>query len=203
MLWNIQLNRRQKASLICVLGLGVFATACVLVKLTYIKNYGLTGDWLWDSRYLTIWTVVECNIAIVAGSLPCLKPLFVTILGSTYGRGTGGLPQQQYPDRLDGSHHSDTQNYASFGSSKATGSGFTVYGPESAAYMLNTIDVNKDSTRDLTNLSGRSSPSPSRASMQSETRLHANTTHGPGRISDITVIKCIDVSESVQTKQMV
>lgn len=56
------MNGRQKASLICILGLGIFASAAALVKLTYLTNYGRTGDWLWDSRNLTIWTVIECNI---------------------------------------------------------------------------------------------------------------------------------------------
>lgn len=88
MLWHVQMNRRQKSTIIGILGLGVFATAAAFVKLGYIPNYGKTGDWLWDSRNITIWTVVECNTGIIAGNLPCLKPLFRRVLGSTYGRGS-------------------------------------------------------------------------------------------------------------------
>ncbi|KAF1975454.1 hypothetical protein BU23DRAFT_458233 [Bimuria novae-zelandiae CBS 107.79] len=88
MLWQLQMNRRQKTSIIGVLGLGIFATAAAIVKLSFLPYYGREGDWLWDSRNITIWTVLECCVGIIAGNLPCLKPLFRTVLGSTYGRGS-------------------------------------------------------------------------------------------------------------------
>lgn len=88
MLWHVQMNKRQKASLIAILSMGIFATAAALIKVGYLPNYGKAGDWLWDSRNITIWTVIECNMGIIGGNLPCLKPLFRTVLGSTYGRGS-------------------------------------------------------------------------------------------------------------------
>lgn len=88
MLWRVQMNKRQKASLCAILSCGVFATAAALIKVGYLPNYGKEGDWLWDSRNITIWTVTECNMGIIGGNLPCLKPLFRTVLGSTYGRGS-------------------------------------------------------------------------------------------------------------------
>ncbi|KAB5578896.1 hypothetical protein GE09DRAFT_563600 [Coniochaeta sp. 2T2.1] len=93
MLWSLNVNSRTRYSLLAILGLGVFACAACFVKLGFLVNYGKLGDWLWDSRNITIWTVVENNIGIIAGSLPTLRPLFKTLLGSTYGRGsrkTGG-----------------------------------------------------------------------------------------------------------------
>lgn len=41
---------------------------------------------VWDSWDITIWTATELNIGIIAGSLPCLRPLFRRFLGSTYGK---------------------------------------------------------------------------------------------------------------------
>lgn len=88
MLWGLNVNQRTRYSLLAILGLGVFACAACFVKLGSIVNYGKLGDWLWDSRNITIWTIVENNIGIIAGSLPTLRPLFKTILGSTYGKGS-------------------------------------------------------------------------------------------------------------------
>jgi len=90
MLWHVQINGRVKASLICVLGLGVFACAASIVKLSYLPNYGKTGDFLWDSANLTIWVVTECNTGIIAACLPCLKPLFRHILETSRGYGSRG-----------------------------------------------------------------------------------------------------------------
>ena len=88
MLWKLNVNTRTRFSLLGVLGLGVFACAAAIVKVGYIVNYGKVGDFLWDSRNITIWTSNETNIGIIAGSLPTLRPLFKRFLGSVYGRGT-------------------------------------------------------------------------------------------------------------------
>lgn len=88
MLWKLNVNTRTRFSLLGVLGLGVFACAAAFIKVGYLVNYGKVGDFLWDSRNITIWTVMELNIGIIAGSLPTLRPLFKRFLGSVYGRGT-------------------------------------------------------------------------------------------------------------------
>jgi hypothetical protein len=88
MLWNLNVNHRTRLSLLAILGLGVFACAAAIVKVGYIVNYGKVGDFLWDSRDITIWTAAETNVGIVAGSLPTLRPLFKRFLGSVYGKGS-------------------------------------------------------------------------------------------------------------------
>ncbi|KAI1808721.1 hypothetical protein F4811DRAFT_500483 [Daldinia bambusicola] len=106
MLWNVQINSRTKASLICVLGLGIFACAAAIIKAAFITNYGKSGDFLWDSANLTIWIATETNTGIIAACLPCIKPMFKTIFDSSlrygssrkkdtynlrdYAQGTGG-----------------------------------------------------------------------------------------------------------------
>lgn len=92
MLWNLNVHFRTRVTLIGILGLGVFACAAAFVKLGYVTNYGKQGDWLWDSRNITIWTSVELNVGIIAGSLPCLRPIFRRFLGSYYGKGSRKTP---------------------------------------------------------------------------------------------------------------
>lgn len=125
MLWHVQMNRRQKLSILCILSLGVFATAAALVKISFLPNYGSTGDWLWDSRNITIWTVLETCVGIIAGNLPCLKPLFRTVLGSTYGRGsrarnggTGNTPRYHGYGVGTGSTSMKAKGFSSLSSSK-------------------------------------------------------------------------------------
>ncbi|KAF9691107.1 hypothetical protein EKO04_010797 [Ascochyta lentis] len=96
LLWSLQMNKRQRTSLICIFGLGIFATVAALVRLSFLTIYGKTGDWLWDSRDLTIWTIVESNIGIIAGNLPCLKPLFRAVLGNTHGANSRTTPAPTY-----------------------------------------------------------------------------------------------------------
>ncbi|KAL3443176.1 hypothetical protein BJX65DRAFT_312030 [Aspergillus insuetus] len=80
---NLNLNFHLKASLAIIFGLGIFTFAAGCIKLLYVHNYGRTSNYLWDITYLAIWVVVECNIAIIAGSLPMLKPLYRRLVQRT------------------------------------------------------------------------------------------------------------------------
>ncbi|KAH6638847.1 hypothetical protein C7974DRAFT_304331 [Boeremia exigua] len=143
LLWSLQMNKRQKISLMCILGLGVFATAAAFVRLTYLTSYGRTGDWLWDSQHLTTWTVIESNVGIVAGNLPCLKPLFRVVLGSTYGRGSR-KPTTPYEARPYGAGTRQSAHAKGWG---ALGSERTVDGEAAGcskgAFMLTTINAER------------------------------------------------------------
>jgi hypothetical protein len=146
MLWNVQMNRRQKTSVIAILALGVFATAAALVKAGYISEYGKTGDWLWDSKDLTIWTVMECNVGIIAGNLPCLKPLFRTVLGSTYGRGSNdraGSKPISGPYGTGSNHRpAGSEAYKSLGSGKDDRRPVSPYATYEA-HIMTTINADK------------------------------------------------------------
>ncbi|QRC98512.1 hypothetical protein JI435_045660 [Parastagonospora nodorum SN15] len=195
MLWNVQMNRRQKASIIGILGLGMFATAAAVVKLSYVSTYGRSGDWLWDSRDLTIWTVIECNVAIIAGCLPCLKPLFRTVLGSTYGRGTRKTEPSKYISRPYGPGTPQrSRNYSELHSNKTADTDYKGYGGKDA-YMLTTIGTEKHMGGDVSRLSsGRSSPNQGKDSSESIARL--NSEPGFGGLGRIAVTTKVDVTES-------
>ncbi|KAF2852350.1 hypothetical protein T440DRAFT_526926 [Plenodomus tracheiphilus IPT5] len=200
MLWSVQMNRRQKASLICILGLGIFASAAALAKLTYLPNYGRSGDWLWDSRNLTIWTVTECNVGIVAGNLPCLKPIFRSILGSTYGHGSRKTSQPYLtgPYGAGTNHRSIAKNYESIHSNRTGDGEFKTYGAAGEAYMLTTIDANRHAEKGgdsgSKSTSGRSSPARESTEniIRSPSKAHAY--NGLGRIAVTTEV---DVTESI------
>ncbi|KAF2721221.1 hypothetical protein K431DRAFT_224704 [Polychaeton citri CBS 116435] len=55
LLWKVQLNRKTKAAVVCILSMGLFAVAAGIVKMTFLNDYGKYGDFLFDSSYLTIW----------------------------------------------------------------------------------------------------------------------------------------------------
>jgi hypothetical protein len=195
MLWNVQMNRRQKASIIGILSLGLFATSAAVVKLSYVSTYGRSGDWLWDSRNLTIWTVIECNIAIFAGCLPCLKPLFRSVLGSTYGRGSRKTDPSKYMSRPYGTGTGQrSKNYSELHSNRTADRGYEGYGSGKDAYMLTTIGATeKHDAGDASRISsGRSSPSPGKTSSESVARLNDKPFGGLGRIAVTTKVDVIE-----------
>jgi hypothetical protein len=95
MLWTLHVNLRTRVTLMFILGIGVFACVAASIKVSYLTNYGKTNDLLWDSRNITIWTAAELNVAIIAASLPCLKPIFKKVLDDKYGLGSCQMSRKQ------------------------------------------------------------------------------------------------------------
>ncbi|KXH29103.1 hypothetical protein CSIM01_02172 [Colletotrichum simmondsii] len=80
---SMQLNWKVKSAVIGVLSLGIFATIAAVIKISFLSGYGKHGDFLFNSTDITIWTTVEICTAIIAASIPCLKPLFKAILSGS------------------------------------------------------------------------------------------------------------------------
>ncbi|KAK0726104.1 hypothetical protein B0H67DRAFT_599025 [Lasiosphaeris hirsuta] len=71
---------REKFVLAFVMGLGLVASAASITKTFMTKNYGIAGDTLRDSVGITIWSILEMQLAITASCIPTLRQLFERIL---------------------------------------------------------------------------------------------------------------------------
>lgn len=76
LLYHLNVSTRRRVYLIIVLGLGVLACVACIIKTVHLYQMAKYDDFLWDSRYVTIWAVAELNTGIVAGSIPAVKALF-------------------------------------------------------------------------------------------------------------------------------
>ncbi|ROW00760.1 hypothetical protein VMCG_06495 [Cytospora schulzeri] len=94
--WNLNASLCTRLSVIGILGLGVFACTACIIKTVFLYNLGSNSDWLWDSRNITIWNVVELNTGIVAGSLPAIWPLFRRSLGGVGSSSSRGQLRSAY-----------------------------------------------------------------------------------------------------------
>ncbi|KAL4972773.1 hypothetical protein BDW66DRAFT_162614 [Aspergillus desertorum] len=83
LIWNLQMSRRTKLALVGVLSLGAIASVAVVIRLPYLKNYS-DPDFLYSTYQIAIWSVVETGLAIIAGSLITLRPLFRWFLDGAF-----------------------------------------------------------------------------------------------------------------------
>ncbi|KAH8668816.1 hypothetical protein BX600DRAFT_460764 [Xylariales sp. PMI_506] len=81
MMMKLQMDNSIKLALSIILGMGCLASVAVIVRLTYIHDLN-NPDFLWSSFDVMIWSAVEQGLAITAGSLACLRPLFRNVLES-------------------------------------------------------------------------------------------------------------------------
>ncbi|KAG9189862.1 hypothetical protein G6011_06730 [Alternaria panax] len=75
LVWHLQLKRRTKVALIPLITMGCIASAAVIARLPFV-HYFNSPDFLWSTLDIAIWSSVEQGLAITAGSLATLRPLF-------------------------------------------------------------------------------------------------------------------------------
>uniref|UniRef100_A0A8H7NC34 Rhodopsin domain-containing protein n=1 Tax=Bionectria ochroleuca TaxID=29856 RepID=A0A8H7NC34_BIOOC len=82
-IWKLNMNKRTKFALFPIMAMGCVASAAVLVRFPYIKDFK-NPDFLWATLDIAIWSTTEQGLAITAGSLATLRPLLRTI-GNSLG----------------------------------------------------------------------------------------------------------------------
>ncbi|KAK3934133.1 hypothetical protein QBC46DRAFT_400590 [Diplogelasinospora grovesii] len=76
MLRNVQMTRNRKIAVTAVLSLGVLASIATIARLPYGTAYFSTTNYLVGLGEIILWTILECDLALIAGSLPMLRTLF-------------------------------------------------------------------------------------------------------------------------------
>ncbi|KAF9761428.1 hypothetical protein IL306_003815 [Fusarium sp. DS 682] len=73
-IWNLQLHKRTKYSLIPLLAMGCVASAAVIARFPYLHLIA-KPDFLWNTTDIAIWSTIEQGLAITASSMATLRPL--------------------------------------------------------------------------------------------------------------------------------
>ncbi|POS72399.1 hypothetical protein DHEL01_v209204 [Diaporthe helianthi] len=74
-LWNMQMDRRTKVMTWVMLALGGSASLSTIVRIPYLKYWAVDDDQLYNIANVMIWSLFECGIGIVAGSMSMLRRL--------------------------------------------------------------------------------------------------------------------------------
>ncbi|KAH6967571.1 hypothetical protein BKA56DRAFT_497580 [Ilyonectria sp. MPI-CAGE-AT-0026] len=83
---QLQMSRRRKVSVICILGLGIFASVATCIRMPYLKYYD-TARYPTEIAYhlgvISLTSNIECSLGIIGCSLPPLRKLFKFYYGSS------------------------------------------------------------------------------------------------------------------------
>ncbi|KAI3400711.1 hypothetical protein diail_1920 [Diaporthe ilicicola] len=82
MLKDVQMTKQKRTAIISILSLGVLASIATIARLPFAEAYFATSNYLEGIGDVILWTIVECDLALIAGSLPMLRTLFKSIKGS-------------------------------------------------------------------------------------------------------------------------
>ncbi|PYH91745.1 hypothetical protein BO71DRAFT_39935 [Aspergillus ellipticus CBS 707.79] len=94
LLWNVQINRNTKISIVGLMGLGILASLSACVRLKYTVALTSQSDYLYGVANVVIWGFAENAIGMIVGNIATLRPLFHILRdrktsNKYYGRSNG------------------------------------------------------------------------------------------------------------------
>jgi hypothetical protein len=75
MVWKVNMTLQAKATVVIILGLGIFASIATLVRVRYLTDLEKLDDILFAGTDAMVWTLIEPGVAISAASLATIRPL--------------------------------------------------------------------------------------------------------------------------------
>ncbi|EOD47612.1 putative integral membrane protein [Neofusicoccum parvum UCRNP2] len=98
MLKDSKLNRRTKAIVLFLLGLGYFASVSSMIRMNALPTLRRTDDYTFTVIPIAFWSAVETAVGILAANLATYRPLFSSLVDrvTSSGSGSGG----KYSSRL-------------------------------------------------------------------------------------------------------
>ncbi|KAK7403418.1 hypothetical protein QQX98_010831 [Neonectria punicea] len=82
LVWNLQMNRRVKVSVVLILAAGAIASSATIVRFPYLHSLTDIDDFLYSTSDVAIWSTVETGIGITASAVATLRPLLRSFFGS-------------------------------------------------------------------------------------------------------------------------
>ncbi|KAM0541757.1 hypothetical protein ACHAPJ_013114 [Fusarium lateritium] len=76
---KLQMRAKLKLYAQLIMGLGILASIASIVRVPYSSAYLKPEHFIYQVANIILWTVVECGVGIVAGSLPSLRAFFKSL----------------------------------------------------------------------------------------------------------------------------
>ncbi|KAL4995188.1 hypothetical protein BDV10DRAFT_203219 [Aspergillus recurvatus] len=104
LLWNVQLGRNSKLSVMGLMSLGILASLSACVRLNYTVNLTNQDEFLFAVANVVIWGFAENAIGMTVGNVATLRPLFRKLLDNTRRPGYSSRPSR-LESGFELSHH--------------------------------------------------------------------------------------------------
>ncbi|RYP53050.1 hypothetical protein DL768_001905 [Monosporascus sp. mg162] len=82
LLRHLQMPKKMKLLTMGIMSLGVVASVATTIRITYTWAYTAPAERFYKIGNIVLLTVLECDLGIIAGSMPMLRPLFRNLVPS-------------------------------------------------------------------------------------------------------------------------
>jgi len=119
LVWGLNMDLKTRALLVPILGMACIASVAVVVRMAYVMDFK-DPDFLYATVDIAIWSDIEQGLAITAGSLATLRPLYRKV-ATRFGLSTGPSEDHSGPSKKTPKWTPDLssprrKNFSSFGS---------------------------------------------------------------------------------------
>ncbi|KAJ0165375.1 hypothetical protein CTA2_11473 [Colletotrichum tanaceti] len=97
LIWKLKMDKKTKLALVPIMAMACIASAAVVVRMPFVKDFK-NPDFLYATVDIAIWSTTEQGLAITAGSLATLRPLF-RLVGYRLGFTSMGASQLHDSER--------------------------------------------------------------------------------------------------------
>ncbi|PMD25880.1 hypothetical protein NA56DRAFT_564534 [Hyaloscypha hepaticicola] len=78
-IWNLNMNRKAKMVVGCLLALGIIAGFTVIIRIEYVRLVKISPDFLFAVSNVSIWSMIEPAIGICCMAASTFRPLFSSL----------------------------------------------------------------------------------------------------------------------------
>ncbi|KAI0839113.1 hypothetical protein F5Y06DRAFT_303274 [Hypoxylon sp. FL0890] len=150
MFWNLNMELKQKVSLSCMMGLGIFAMIASILKTINLRAFTDMTDLTYAMGQLAIWWTLEAYLVLLAVSIPTLRPILRNVNARKRARSNNNLNNQGPFQRLDS--HAFVTDISSDSETRSTKDRAYVMGPirTNGTQAHNERGIRKDVTISVT-----------------------------------------------------
>lgn len=77
--WNLNMKRKEKLTVLSGLSLGVFAGICSIIRTYELQTLSSQAEYVYNTVPMLLWSTTEILVTIVCACIPVLRPLYVKI----------------------------------------------------------------------------------------------------------------------------
>lgn len=142
LIWGVQMSKRLKIGLCCLMGFGLLAAVTSTIKTIELRNLTQTQDNTYYISRLAFATMIEAWIVLIVGCVPSLRPLMKTVVKRLWGTPSTIPTKQSFPIYTDQhDKYGKYSNQAKSNDTRLDGAGHNLRGDESLAYFRPKTDI--------------------------------------------------------------
>lgn len=96
---KLDISKQKRVGILATFTLGLFVTACSVIRLQFLVQWGTSSNPTWDYNAIAIWSVVEGNATVICACMPAMAGIIKKLWRQTIGSMISSSASRKHSDR--------------------------------------------------------------------------------------------------------